>query len=121
MIVYFSQNSKKLYLGWVIGGLIFIIGLYMSFVWSRIQLLKGTTLQIIRTPVLMLPESAIKDVPKPHFSPEVQKAFVASKRGKYYYPTNCTKAKTLSVNNTLYFKDKMSAEGAGFKAYLGCK
>jgi hypothetical protein len=47
-------------------------------------------------------------------------AFIASKRGKYYYPKKCDRAKSLSTQNMLYFKDKMSAEAAGFKAFLGC-
>jgi hypothetical protein len=66
-------------------------------------------------------ESSSKSPSIPDTSQLEQKPFVASKRGKYYYPSNCAKAKALSVNNMLYFKDKMSAEGAGFVAYLGCK
>jgi hypothetical protein len=121
MIVYFSQNSKKLYLKWLVGSLIFIIGMYTSFVWGRIQLLKVTTLQITRIPVPDSVDFVSKSVVNSVSSQVESKPFVASKRGKYYYPSNCSKVKALSSTNMLYFKDKMSAEAAGFKAYLGCK
>lgn len=49
-----------------------------------------------------------------------QGAFVASKKGKYYYPISCNKAKTLSSKNTLYFKDILTAEAAGYKPFSGC-
>ncbi len=49
-----------------------------------------------------------------------QYPFVASKRGVYYYPINCPKAQGLSSKNTLYFKDKIAAEDAGYKPNSSC-
>lgn len=47
-------------------------------------------------------------------------AFVASKKGRYYYPISCNRAKTLSTKNTLYFNDILAAEAAGYKPFSGC-
>jgi hypothetical protein len=42
--------------------------------------------------------------------------FVASKRGKYYYPVGSTAAAKLSASNRVYFRDASVAEQAGFRA-----
>lgn len=48
-------------------------------------------------------------------------SFVASKKGKKYYPTNCPAAKNLSQTNVIYFKDAAEAEAKGYTKASGCK
>jgi len=124
MIVYFWEKSKKTYIWWGSLLLCSLLGLYMFFVWNQIQNHSDQTLQVIRnapsTPLFEV-EGVEKNPISTLNSLVGDYAFVASKRGKYYYPKACSKAKTLSIKNMLYFKDKMSAEAAGFIAYSGCK
>jgi len=40
--------------------------------------------------------------------------FVASSRGKYYYPADCSLAKNLSEKNKIYFKTREEAESRGY-------
>jgi len=47
--------------------------------------------------------------------------FVASKRGKYYYPSNCSLAQGLSEKNKVYFKTRKEAEGRGYRLNPRCK
>ncbi len=114
MIVYFWTKSKA---GRGMCLVVAALGLaYGQFVFLKTTQGHHFSVQIIRnrtpsTPIIPLgQESAV--VPT--------HAFVASKRGKYYYPSSCGKAKSLSVANVLYFKDISTAEAAGFKAYSGC-
>lgn len=47
--------------------------------------------------------------------------FVASNKGKKYYPTNCSGAKSLSPTNLVYFQTKEEAEAKGYSLSTGCK
>ncbi len=47
-------------------------------------------------------------------SKEVLGGFVASSRGKYYYPSDCSLAKSLSPANLLHFETEASAIEAGY-------
>ena len=47
--------------------------------------------------------------------------FVASKRGKYYYPINCSLAQQLSKQNKVYFKSKKEAEAKGYQFNQKCQ
>ncbi len=116
MIVYFFKKSKKIALGWGI----FIGGLYTVFVFGNILQSEVETIQILRS------QSKFEGS-KVGFEEKTQEAsvpkgfsFVASKRGVYYYPINCSRAQALSVKNMLYFKDKTAAERAGYKAHKDC-
>jgi len=40
--------------------------------------------------------------------------FVASSRGKYYYPVISSKGERITPKNRIYFRDANAAEGAGF-------
>lgn len=40
--------------------------------------------------------------------------FVASSKGKYYYPIDCPLAKNLSEKNKIYFNTKEEAESRGY-------
>jgi hypothetical protein len=41
-------------------------------------------------------------------------SYVASSRGKYYYPIDCSLAKNLKEENKIYFKTKEEAEDKGY-------
>lgn len=41
--------------------------------------------------------------------------FVASSRGKYFYPVDCDLTKSLSDKNKIYFDTKEGAQKSGFK------
>jgi len=43
-----------------------------------------------------------------------QTLFVASSRGKYYYPVDCSLAQNLSEKNKIYFSTKEEAEAKGY-------
>lgn len=47
--------------------------------------------------------------------------FVASKKGKKYYPINCAGAKSLSESNRIYFKDAAEAEAKGYTISTSCQ
>ena len=116
MIVYFFKKSKKTALGWGI----FMGGLYTVFVFGNILQNEVSTIQILRFESKSEGqkvnfEAKPQETPLPKDFP-----FVASKRGVYYYPINCGRAQTLSVKNMLYFKDKIDAEGAGYKPHKDC-
>ena len=120
MIVYFWKKSKILYAQWAILTLITILGLYMGFVWNKILLREFNTIQILRLEnrvgVFNIQEMMT-------ISPNtilLENQYVASKKGKYFYPSNCSKAKSLSIKNMLYYKDKMTAQASGYIEYLGC-
>ncbi len=121
MIVYFWEKSKKQYRKWGILTFVVLVELYLGYVWSNILLRQTSTLQLKRSETASF--SILVGV-EPVLAENVQLSenpYVASKKGKYYYPSNCSKAKALSVKNMLYYKDKMSAEAAGYKEYLQCK
>lgn len=44
--------------------------------------------------------------------------FVASSRGKYFYPVGSSRANSLSEKNKLYFNSEEEAKKLGFKPYL---
>ncbi len=47
-------------------------------------------------------------------------AFVASKKGKKYYPVGCQAAKSLSATNRIYFEDAAEAEAKGYSLSTSC-
>ena len=46
--------------------------------------------------------------------------YVASNRGKMYYPIDCSAANNLKVENKIYFKTIGEAEAAGYKRSSSC-
>lgn len=120
MIVYFFKKSKADLVRWGIGVGVLCLLLYLIYVWSNILKHEHKTIQIVRSGEQK--ELSI-EAEKPSDQTGVEKGdftFVSSSKGKYYYPINCRRAQALSVKNMLYFKDKMSAEKAGFVEYKGC-
>ena len=114
MIVYFWYKSKTGKL--LIGTGLSVMGIYCLFIYSKILKMNVQTIQIVQKKAL--PEPLAQQSSR--YIQNTEYTFVASKRGKYYYPKKCDRVKSLSIQNMLYFKDKMSAEAAGFKAFLGC-
>lgn len=47
-------------------------------------------------------------------------SYVASKRGKKYYPANCSAAKSLKPENLIYFQTAAAAEAAGYTPSSSC-
>jgi hypothetical protein len=94
--------------------------LYISFIMERLHASRQVTLQIIRISIDLRSSNVSQTEQKQEFEEKAVLPFVASKRGVYYYPVNCSKAKTLSIKNTLYFKDELEAKRAGYKPHLGC-
>jgi len=50
----------------------------------------------------------------------VDNGFVASKRGKYYYPNGCKLADGLSQTNLIYFDTEQEAINAGYIRQIKC-
>ena len=50
-----------------------------------------------------------------------QSLFVASSRGKYYYPVDCSLAQNLSEKNKIYFSTKEEAESRGYIQNTKCE
>jgi len=50
-----------------------------------------------------------------------QTLFVASSRGKYYYPVDCSLAQNLSEKNKIYFSTKEEAESRGYLQNTRCE
>lgn len=121
MIIYFWRKSKKHYKEWGIMTFVLMVELYMYFVWSQILVKNHTTLQILVQKNLIQEDIVARNGPNVENVQMKQSAFVASKKGKYYYPSNCSKANSLSIANMLYYKNKTSAEAAGYLPYSGCK
>ena len=46
--------------------------------------------------------------------------FVASSRGKYYYPVDCNLANSLKEENRIYFKTQQEAENRGYVYNTRC-
>ena len=46
--------------------------------------------------------------------------YVASSRGKMYYPTDCSAGDSLKPENKIYFKTSAEAEAAGYKRSSSC-
>ena len=46
--------------------------------------------------------------------------FMASKRGKNYYPISCSSGSSIKESNRVYFNSKESAENKGYKLSLQC-
>jgi hypothetical protein len=47
-------------------------------------------------------------------------AYMASKRGKKYYPSDCSAAKSIKEENRIYFDTPQKAEEAGYSASSSC-
>lgn len=75
---------------------------------------------ILSRPPMIIEKDLIFDLDKELTEIESQKEslrefeYVASSRGKYYYPIDCSLANTLKEENKIYFKSKEEAESNGY-------
>ncbi len=116
----FSQFVKVL-TGWIKSKIIFILLVFLAF--GSGIVLGGRFLQ--RPPITI--EGDVIDIGDLKMVNTAQKAlettnaksiemggFVASSRGKYYYPAGCSLAKNLSPANLLNFETEQQAVDAGY-------
>jgi len=82
--------------------------------------------QIIARPALVIDKELIVNLDKEITSStqaviKEQSLFVASSRGKYYYPVDCSLAQNLSEKNKIYFSTKEEAESRGYLQNTKCE
>lgn len=76
--------------------------------------------KIISRPPLIIDKQLIIDINENLTQKTMDKTpakefpFVASSRGKYYYPVNCRLADNLKEENKIYFKTQQEAEKRGY-------
>jgi len=107
--LFVKQKKAQILLG--IGAfLIFSLGFSLGII-------KGG--QIISRPALIIDKELIVDfndesAASNQLTAKGQSLFVASSRGKYYYPVDCSLAQNLSEKNKIYFQSKEEAETKGY-------
>lgn len=79
--------------------------------------------QIISRPALVIDQELIADLNGELAASQAkgQSLFVASSRGKYYYPIDCSLADNLSEKNKIYFQSREEAESRGYLANSKCE
>ncbi len=97
--------------------------LLLSFVFS-LGFIKGG--QIISRPALVVDKELIVNLNEEstasnQLTTKGQSLFVASSRGKYYYPVDCSLAQNLSEKNKIYFQNKEEAESRGYIQNTKCE
>jgi len=102
---------KKYYLflisGFLVLSLVFAFGMIVGG-----KLLQRPALTIEKDLLINLEEQPIVGDSKKDSSQE--NGYVASSRGKYYYPVDCSLAKNLSEKNKIYFQSREEAEARGY-------
>lgn len=104
MITKFLNFVKK---NW---GLIIIGILTLSFVFSLGVIVGGKF--FVRPPIII--EKELLTNLQPITQEKEERGFVASSKGKYYYPIDCPLAKNLSEKNKIFFNTKEEAESKGY-------
>ena len=73
---------------------------------------------IISRPPLVIQKESITNIKESAVKKSITKPkeflFVASSRGKYYYPIDCSLANGLKEENRIYFKTQQEAENKGY-------
>jgi len=82
--------------------------------------------QIISRPALVIDKELIvnlndESVASDPLTAKGQSLFVASSRGKYYYPVDCSLAQNLSEKNKIYFQSKEEAESRRYLQNTKCE
>ncbi len=109
---YFSVNQKLLSI---------ISTIFIAFLCLGIGIIIGGNL-ISRPPMIINKELLIPAVTSTTIKvTDKQFSYVASKRGKYYYPLDCPLAAGLSEKNKIYFKNKEEAETEGYQFNSRCR
>jgi hypothetical protein len=97
--------------------------LLLSFMFS-LGFIKGG--KIISRPALVIDKELMvnfndESVVSNQLTAKGQSLFVASSRGKYYYPVDCSLAQNLSEKNKIYFSIKEEAESKGYIQNTKCE
>ncbi len=82
------------------------------------QALAAAPFPVTSSPTVTTPAAPLKTVPTA--AKPVTGAYVASSRGKRYYPVSCNAANNLSEANKIYFATKEEAEKAGYTPSASC-
>ena len=73
---------------------------------------------IISRPPITIEKQLITKIEEPIIEKTIIEAkefpFVASSRGKYYYPVDCSLSNSLKEENRIYFKTQQEAEDRGY-------
>lgn len=83
------------------------------------KILKRPSLVIEKELLAQLGDSLVEIQPQNQTNPK-ETLFVASSKGKYYYPIDCPLAKKLSEKNKIYFKNSQEAETQGYQFNENC-
>ncbi|MCJ7787068.1 hypothetical protein MUP06_02590 [Patescibacteria group bacterium] len=79
---------------------------------------------IISRPPMIIEKQLLLDIEETSIKGENAEdkefSFVASSRGKYYYPIDCSLADTLKEENKIYFKTRQEAEKGGYIYNIRC-
>ena len=111
-----TKDSLKVNYKHIIIGFIFILILGASY---GLGFITGAHI-INRPPLIIDKQLIIPTLPDTTTKPNSY-LFVASKKGKYYYPTDCPLAQRLSQNNKVYFQTKQEAEAKGYQLNQKCQ
>lgn len=110
----------------IIIGKIFLIILSLSASFFSGIIIGG---KLLNRPPLIIEKTVLSELPsvstsiseKPLTKGLTKGMFVASKRGKYYYPVDCYLANTLSEKNKIYFNSRAEAEKQGYIFNSRCR
>ena len=104
-VVFVKKNLWLFGLGFLSITLSFSLGIIIGA-----NIISRPPLIIQKELITSIEESAIeKTITEPKEFP-----FVASSRGKYYYPVDCSLANGLKEENKIYFKTQQEAENNGY-------
>ncbi len=95
---------------------VFILGFLSISLSFSIGIIIGA--DIISRPPIIIEKQLITNIEETTINETITTAkefpFVASSRGKYYYPVDCNLANTLKEENKIYFKTQQEAESRGY-------
>jgi hypothetical protein len=102
---------------WIIGEILLISFVFsLGFIWGG-KIINRPAMVIDKELIVNLDESTTTASQKIS-SPNT--IFVASSKGKYYYPLDCSLAENLSEKNKIYFQTKEEAEAKGYLQNSQC-
>jgi len=95
---------------------LFIIGFLSITLFFSLGIIIGAN--IISRPSLIIEKELITSIEEPIIEKTITEhkefPFVASSRGKYYYPVDCNLSDGLKKENRIYFKTQQEAENNGY-------
>lgn len=91
----------------------------LGFIAARESYSRGVTITETELPPLFLESVSPTKTPVGEIR-KTEGAFVASKKGKNYYPADCPVRKTLSLANLIFFDTFEEAESKGYKLSTRC-